>query len=174
MFTVKEFNPEPERGSSALLQFQSVTSDPWGTMNSDSSMGPPFVGASAFASSNGIAITSFTFTPKSAQSKLLIEGPPIPVSESQNVADDFRIAIFRSNGALVGESGGSFSHEGLNPQPGVPCLRVWADSWGTSGDTLTVRVASSGSHGNHYLYNNIYQPSWQRGVLTFTITEVEA
>jgi len=40
----------------------------------------------------GVTVHTFSFTPRSASSKILIETPPIPVGETKNVADDFRIA----------------------------------------------------------------------------------
>ena len=42
--------------------------------------------------SEGLTVHTFSFTPRSSTSKLLIETPPIPVGEMKNVADDFRIA----------------------------------------------------------------------------------
>ena len=42
--------------------------------------------------SEGVTLHTFSFQPRSGSSKLLIETPPIPVGETKNVADDFRIA----------------------------------------------------------------------------------
>ena len=42
--------------------------------------------------SEGVQVHAFSFKPLSGSSKLLIETPPIPVGETKNVADDFRIA----------------------------------------------------------------------------------
>ena len=56
------------------------------------SMGGNFNVKNAPKISEGVTVHTFSFTPRSGSSKLLIETPPIPVGETKNVADDFRIA----------------------------------------------------------------------------------
>lgn len=55
-------------------------------------MGNTFNVKNAPVKSEGVTVHTFSFTPRSGSSKLLIETPPIPVGETKNVADDFRIA----------------------------------------------------------------------------------
>ena len=79
----------------------------------------------------------------------------------------------KSNKALLGWSGGSYSHQHLNPNIGLVTLNVMATSWGTSQDTLVWKVSTSGSCGtSNFQYNSRYQSSWQRTPLTLTATEI--
>ena len=55
-------------------------------------MGNTFNVKNAPVKGEGVTVHTFSFTPRSGSSKLLIETPPIPVGETKNVADDFRIA----------------------------------------------------------------------------------
>ena len=60
-----------------------------------------------------------------------------------------------------------------NPNIGVVTLRAWANSWGTSKDTIIVRIAASGGKGNYYQYNARYQQGYRQAPILLTVTEVE-
>jgi hypothetical protein len=175
VFTVKEISSsEPDQD--AMLQMKNYKKTNFGTKilrEGSRSMGPGMSMGSLPTYNAGMELTRMNFQPKSSESYLLIEGPPIPVQETQNVADDFWIAVFKSNGDRLGASGHSMSHENWNPQAGLLCLRVWVKSWGTSSDNLRVRVYTSGSSGNHYLYNTVNSANYENPPLTFTITEIK-
>lgn len=173
VFTVKEISSTG--GGGAMSQMKNYVQKGFGTQVKT---GAQHMGATMSMTSlpnrkQGRHLTTLRFQPKSADSNLLIEGPPIPVQEAQNVADDFWIAVFRGDGTRLGASGHSFSHEAWNPQAGLLALRVWVKSWGTSQDDLVVRVYSSGSYGNYYYYNTVNDARHENPPLTFTITEVE-
>jgi len=174
VFTVKEISANVG-GQGVMQQMKNYVQKGWGTQvkRGSQNMGPTMSMTSLPRRHQGKVCTTMKFTPKSADSYLYIEGPPIPVQETSNVADDFWIAVFRSNGARLGASGHSMSHENWNPQLGLLALRVWVKSWGTSEDTLTVRVYTSGSSGNYYLYNTVDDPGTANPPLTFTITEIK-
>jgi hypothetical protein len=173
VFTVKEISTTNSGG--ALLQMKNFVETDFGTYTgSPRHMGPRIEPKSTEPLfDSGRHITTLRFTPKSAASFVWIESPPIPVEEETNVADDFHIAVFKSNGDILGHSGHSFTHEHWNPQPGLVTLRVWCKSWGTTEDDLEVRIYSSGSNGNYYYFNHRNHANEPKPPLTFTITEVE-
>ena len=79
----------------------------------------------------------------------------------------------KSTKALLGWSGGSFSHEHLNPNIGFVTLNVVASSWGTSKDTLVWKVSASGSCSSKvFHYNSRHQSPWRKAPLTLTATEI--
>ena len=79
----------------------------------------------------------------------------------------------KSTKALLGWSGGSFSHQHLNPNIGFVTLNVVASSWGTSQDTLVWKVSTSGQCSKNYFhYNSRYVSGWKRTPLTLTATEI--
>ena len=79
----------------------------------------------------------------------------------------------KSTKALLGWSGGSFSHQHLNPNIGFVTLNVMASSWDTSQDTLVWKVSTSGSCGSSaFHYNSRYQGGWKVTPLTLTATEI--
>jgi hypothetical protein len=171
VFTVKEISTTNSGG--ALLQMKIYVEAGFGT-NQPSSMGltmNPMTEAPKFGA--GKHVTTLTFAPKSATSYLWIESPPILCEEKENIADDFHIAVFRSNGQRLGSSGHSFSHEGWNPQPGLVTLRVWCKSWGTAEEDLKVRIYTSGADQSNYYFNHVDSSQNTNPPLTFTVTEVE-
>jgi hypothetical protein len=120
----------------------------------------------------GKHVTTLTLAPKSAASDLWIESPPILCEEKLNIADDFHIAVFRSNGQRCGWSGNSFSHEGWNPQPGLVTLRVWCNSC-QGRDDLEVHMCTSGADSSNDYFNHVDSSQSTTPSLTFTITEVK-
>ena len=132
---------------------------------------------------NGYVLKTFAFTPQSTTSKLLVEGPPIPIGEKSNAANFFRIAAFatfHNSVSLLGWNGAAWSyehskHSGYNT--GVLTLRAWADSWG-AGVAGQIKViiytdqegctdSSSVYYFNHRGVGHPVPP------LEFTVTEVE-
>jgi hypothetical protein len=170
-YTVKEI----AYGGEAQIQMKNYKKRNWGTRiaQGSRSMGPSMNMGALPTVNQGMDVTTMEFTPKYGDSYLLIEGPPITVQETRNIADDFWIAVFRSDGTRLGACGHSFSHENWNPQPGLLALRVWVRSWGTKGDTLKVKAYTSGGNSNNYLYNTVDTGSFENPPLTFTITEVK-
>ena len=61
-----------------------------------------------------------------------------------------------------------------NPNIGIVTLRAWANSWGTSTDSIVVKIAASGSGtSNAFHYNARYRAAWRTAPILVTVTEVE-
>ena len=63
----------------------------------------------------GRVIATIKFTPKHHASKIIIKGSPILIGELENISDDFRIAVYRSDGTRLGWNTGSYSYSNQNP-----------------------------------------------------------
>ena len=61
-----------------------------------------------------------------------------------------------------------------NPNIGVVTLRAWANSWGSSPDSIVVKIACSGGSGSKvFHYNTRYRQSWRTPPVLVTVMEVE-
>jgi hypothetical protein len=126
------------------------------------------------SSTGGVQLLTTSFTPRFSNSRILIETSNIPMSESSNNTNQFRI-FAHAGSTLLGWSmsgiwNGNFSGS-LATNLSGQYLHVLANSWGT--DTRTIRLAvdadlnSTSSVNIHYSYGG----SWLRPDINLTITE---
>lgn len=121
----------------------------------------------------GIDLTSFGFTPKYTDSRIIIETSLISVHETSNISDDFRYFVVDGGGQLITwcrASSGYFNFaSGYNTA--VFSLRGEFASWGTEGKTLIFKADTSGSSSSSYSFNSRYNVS--RAFPPFYLTVME-
>jgi hypothetical protein len=131
-----------------------------GPSGNNASLGPT-AGGSTPGYNCGCLITSVSFTPKSASSKILIQTNTISLWETANVADHFYLwASNDSAGTVLAKSGGYVLNlgqcTGAGTQGAIINLNGAANSWGTSANTISFRIGTSGGAGNYYQWNPYY------------------
>jgi hypothetical protein len=125
----------------------------------------------------GCLITSVSFTPKSASSKILIQTNSVALWETQNVADHFYLwAANDSAGNVLVKSGAYLPLFGSGLHGAIINLNGTANSWGTSANTISFRIGTSGGPGNYYQWNPWYGASGFNsdtvGHFSYTIMEI--
>ena len=141
------------------------------------SLGTGCSGASP-AWSCGIQIVSVKFTPKRANSLILIQTNNLAAWETSNASDHFY--LFASNtedGNVLVKSGMYLQNVGGigGANGGIMCLNGSANSWGTTQKTISFRLGTTGS-GSVYQYNPYYNAGGfdasTVGTFTYIITEI--
>jgi hypothetical protein len=147
-----------------------------GSSGSSASLGTSAGGASPTYNA-GCLITSVSFTPKSASSKILIQTNSVALWETQNVADHFYLwAANDSAGNVLTKSGGYLPLFGSGLHGAIINLNGTANSWGTSTNTISFRIGTSGGPGDYYQWNPWYGAggfnSDTVGHFSYTIMEI--
>ena len=116
-----------------------------------------------------------------ASSKLLIQTNNVALWEAQNVADHFYLwASNDSAGTVLTKSGAYIANlgacTGIGTQGAIVNLNGAASSWGTSANTISFRIGTSGGPGNYYQWNPYYGAGGFNadtvGNFTYTIMEI--
>jgi hypothetical protein len=137
----------------------------------------PGVGGATPAFDGGCVIVSISFTPKSANSKLLIQTNNVAMWETINVSDHFYIwASNDTAGNVLTKAGSYLANFGVCHNNGaIINLNGTANSWGTSANTISFRVGSTGGTSN-YQYNPFYGAAGFNadtvGHFSYTIMEI--
>jgi hypothetical protein len=151
-----------------------------GTSGNNGSLGPSG-GGSTPGYNCGCLIATVSFTPKSASSKILIQTNNVVMWETANVADHFYLwASNDSAGTILTKSGGYIANlgqcPGIGAQGAIVNLNGAASSWGTSANTISFRIGTSGGPGNYYQWNPYYGAGGFNadtvGNFTYTIMEI--
>jgi hypothetical protein len=147
-----------------------------GNAGTNASLGSSAGGASPTYNA-GCLITSVSFTPKSASSKILIQTNSVALWETQNVADHFYLwAANDSAGNVLVKSGAYLPLFGSGLHGAIINLNGTANSWGTSANTISFRIGTSGGPGNYYQWNPWYAASGFNsdtvGHFSYTIMEI--
>jgi hypothetical protein len=147
-----------------------------GNSGTNASLGSSAGGASPTYNA-GCLITSVSFTPKSASSKILIQTNSVALWETQNVADHFYLwAANDSAGNVLVKSGAYLPLFGSGLHGAIINLNGTANSWGTSANTISFRIGTSGGPGNYYQWNPWYGASGFNsdtvGHFSYTIMEI--
>jgi hypothetical protein len=134
------------------------------------------VGGATPAFNGGCVIASISFTPKSASSKLLIQTNNVAMWETSNVSDHFYIwASNDTAGNVLTKAGAYLPIFGSGNHGAIVHLNGVANSWGTSSNTISFRVGTTGGTTN-YQYNPFYGSGGFNadtvGHFTYTIMEI--
>lgn len=117
---------------------------------------------------SGTVLTSFTFAPKLANSKLLLQSSAVVVGEYNNVDNEFYMAAYRDGNlvTLSRQTAGHFHFSGsLNV--GWMSFNHYFTSWGTNSANIEIKVGNSSSmYANYPYYTNNYT-----GTAGFSIIE---
>jgi len=151
-----------------------------GTSANNASLGPSGGGTTP-GYNCGCLIATVSFTPKSASSKILIQTNNVVMWEAANVSDHFYLwASNDSAGTVLTKSGGYIANlgacTGIGTQGAIVNLNGAASSWGTSANTISFRIGTSGGPGNYYQWNPYYGAGGFNadtvGNFTYTIMEI--
>jgi hypothetical protein len=129
------------------------------------------------SSTQGIQIASVSFTPKKANSLILIQTNSVAMWERSNISDHFYLwAANTTDSTILVKAGQYLQNFGSGGQNGgVMCLQGIAASWGTSTKTISFRIGSTGG-GENYEYNPYYNAGGFSnatvGNFTYVITEI--
>ncbi len=127
----------------------------------------------------GITAGIQSFTPKYANSKILVQTNNILIYESSNVSDHMHLFLQDNSAATVLShfamyaciNGDGSSHHG-----GVLCLNHVFDSWGTSPRQLEFRIGSDGGGNANFRWNPHYNSgprnTTETGQFHWTLTEI--
>jgi hypothetical protein len=135
------------------------------------------VGGATPAFNGGCVITSVSFTPKLANSRLLIQTNNVAMWETLNVSDHFYLwASNDTAGNVLTKAGSYLPNFGSSSNNGaIINLNGTANSWGTSTNTISFRAGSTGGT-NNYQYNPFYGAAGFNadtvGHFSYTITEI--
>jgi hypothetical protein len=141
------------------------------------SLGPACNGTTP-TSTQGLQIASVSFTPKKADSIILIQTNSVAMWERVNASDHFYLfAANATDETILVKAGQYLQSFGSNGQNGgIVCLQGVAASWGTSTKTISFRIGSSGDNGAYYEYNPYYNvggfSNATVGNFTYVITEI--
>lgn len=133
-------------------------------------------GASNPTSTDGTQFHTFNFTPKFANSKILLQSSNVVMGEYANATDEFYMAAYYDTTriAIVAPTAGHASFAaGYNVA--FHSFNHMFDSWGTTSKTIQVRVGSYASNvGSMYVNTNYYYNSFAAGTrnVSFTLMEV--
>lgn len=129
------------------------------------------------SATQGIQIASVSFTPKKANSLILIQTNSVAMWERTNLSDHFYLwAANTTDGTILVKAGQYLQNFGSGGQNGgIICLQGITTSWGTDAKTISFRIGSTGG-GANYEYNPYYNVSGFSnatvGNFTYVITEI--
>jgi len=129
------------------------------------------------SSTQGIQIASVSFTPKKANSLILIQTNSVAMWERTNLSDHFYLwAANATDSTVLVKAGQYLQNFGSGGQNGgIVCLQGIAASWGTDTKTISFRIGSTGG-GANYEYNPYYNvggfSNATVGNFTYVITEI--
>jgi hypothetical protein len=133
-----------------------------------------FGGSTNPTSTSGTLYHSFNFTPKFANSKLLLQSTNLLMGEFSNVQDEFFMAAFydTTRVALVVATAPAMATASLNF--GFYSFNNLFNSWGTTEKTIGIRIGSSGSGASMYANTNYQYNTFgaDNRIMSFTIMEV--
>ena len=190
--TITGYNPVPDGSiTSAKLASGAITSSalPSGTAiqivnhSTTTRTNPTITGADPITATSGAEFTSFNFTPKLANSKLLLTSSTLMFGERSNVGDTM-IAFATHGGDTI--IGSWCNYAGYDAWDGYRDMTFGTfnhlfDSWGTSQKAISIRCSlHSGNQqiginyptGNNTYFTQFNNPN--RHQVTFTMTEFKA
>jgi hypothetical protein len=164
LFTIEEGSSKQDKGGGGSLMHMHMRMQVFAEKGWGPSLDPPraleslWTGPSQPAYSGGTTVIEMDITVEQGSSQLLIEGPPISISDVADQRDNYRIVVFDpQTSALLGWSGGSFSWKTLSSDTniGIMTLKVRTSLGKVKPGkyTLVVKVSASGAKGSHYQYN---------------------
>ena len=107
---------------------------------------PALASASEITNTDGTQLFNTPFTPKFANSKLLIQTSTVMVAEETNVADSgYMVAFYDTTRCIVCYGSPVYSHFGGNLNLSFFSLNHTIKSWGTSTKNLNVRAGMWGA-----------------------------
>jgi hypothetical protein len=124
--------------------------------------------------STGIFIDQFEFTPKFADSTLVLETSMLTIYESSNVTDDFRIYAFEtSTPRILGFARASSQYDSFGGALNSArfALRTTFSSWGTDTRSINIRMDTSGTNSAVMGFNGRYASSFAPAPFYVTIME---
>jgi len=128
------------------------------------------------STSNGIQYTTFTFTPVSSTSKILITSSNLSLYENSNVADTFYMAAYYDTTRIAISycPNRNTSYRDYKNMSYQSFNQVF-DSWGTSQKTIQVRVGAAGANATDLVVNRDTDYPNQHGnpEVTFTLVEYQ-
>ena len=148
-----------------LVQFVPVSSNPISSVSTSSLVNIGYqVGGFGYEGygqdpvyNTGVTIGSVAFTPKYANSTIMLHTSHIGMSEKSNIADDFRISAFADRSILGWRSSGlAYATFAGNLNAAHFNLHLVFTSWGLTTKTIQLRVDSSGSSSASYAFNGKY------------------
>jgi len=190
--TITGYNPVPDGSiTSAKLASGAITSSalPSGTAiqivnhSTTTRTNPTITGVDPITATSGAQYTSFNFTPKLANSKLLLTSSTLMFGERSNVGDTM-IAFATHGGDTI--IGSWCNYAGYDAWDGYRDMTFGTfnhlfDSWGTSQKAISIRCClHSGTQQigiNYPTGNNAYFTQYNspnRHEVTFTMTEFKA
>jgi hypothetical protein len=108
-------------------------------------------------STEGTFLTSASFTPKSADSKILIQSSNVIMGELTNTGDEFYMAAYYdTTRAAITVTGGSYIHFSGSLGFGLASFNHVFSSWGTTTKTINIRAGSTYSGTNMYVNQNYH------------------
>ena len=190
--TITGYNPVPDGSiTSAKLASGAITSSalPSGTAiqivnhSTTTRTNPTITGVDPITATSGAQYTSFNFTPKLANSKLLLTSSTLMFGERSNVGDTM-IAFATHGGDTI--IGSWCNYAGYDAWDGYRDMTFGTfnhlfDSWGTSQKAISIRCClHSGTQqiginyptGNNNYFTQYNSPN--RHEVTFTMTEFKA
>ena len=190
--TITGYNPVPDGSiTSAKLASGAITSSalPSGTAiqivnhSTTTRTNPTITGVDPITATSGAQYTSFNFTPKLANSKLLLTSSTLMFGERSNVGDTM-IAFATHGGDTI--IGSWCNYAGYDAWDGYRDMTFGTfnhlfDSWGTSQKAISIRCClHSGTQqiginyptGNNQYFTQYNSPN--RHEVTFTMTEFKA
>ena len=140
-------------------------------------------GATDISATSGREYTTFNFTPKFANSKLLLTSSTFMFGEGNNISDGYvAFATYGGNtiiGSVCNYSG--YDHWSGAHDTAFVSFNHLFDSWGTSQKAISIRVQSNGGtptmRVNYPTGSNTYVSQFNspnRHQVTFTMTEIKA
>ena len=126
------------------------------------------------SSTAGTLFHSFAFTPKFANSKLLLQSSTITLGETGNNNNAYYVAAYydttRIGISVTGQFYGQFTN---NLNSGIVSLNYLFDSWGTISKTINIRVGSENAAGaTSYVNNNAYSADVTVREVGFLLMEI--
>lgn len=126
------------------------------------------------SSTSGLQILTTTFQPRFSDSKILVQTNNIPMTESSNQVNQFRIFAHAGTTLLGWDMSGLWNGNfasSLATNLSGQYLYAVTDSWGTDNRTIRLGVdADANSNVSIYLHWS-YTESWLEPETIFTITE---
>lgn len=126
-------------------------------------------------STEGTLFASASFTPRFANSKILIQSSSVVMGELTNTGDEFYMAAYYdTTRAAIAVTGASYIHfSGANGMGVVSFNNVFS-SWGTTTKTVNVRVGSHGTGVNMYANQNYHYNVFVDAtrIVGFTLMEI--
>jgi hypothetical protein len=154
-------------GSGAILQVVSfeTTTKLAGTLG----------GSTNPTSTEGTFLTSASFTPNFANSKILIQSSNVTMGEITNTGDEFYMAAYYdTTRAAIAVTGGSYAHFAGSLSFGLASFNHVFPSWGTTTKTINIRVGSTATSVNMYANQNYHYNGFLDAArpTSFTLMEI--